>query len=376
MLRQNFQLPMRLILLIVQILFAASLLRPFPTSAEDTNDRIAAQISRIQQTLRTNPITDPDLAPVVDSVSQDLTEASAALESGKFFLSLEKLLQAENLLSAARFPNEKTEAVKSSYPAFEAEWKTVSQTVTSVNQQSHAKDWSRSPAAVRALAETALARSVPLLDGGRGFALSTKPADGLFYLGQAQGEAASANFASSLTMQRNGAPFPLRSFLPELQALQRKTNQAFKPPRSVEFHQRFIALNSALKLAQELDAQKSYAGSLYQYLEAVRHFGMLEAAPVAVRNQPSLKEAASAAQKKFAGSKNDDSILQIFLGRAVSQIAHAEASAPSADDQWRSAKIILDSVVPAYFAAQKPAAVLAKSDAKTAQLTLVRWPYT
>jgi len=376
MLRQNFQPPMRLNLLVVQILFAASLLRAYPCSAEDTNERIAAEISRLQQTLRTNSITDPDLAPVVASVSQDLAEASAALESGELFLSLEKLLQAENLLSAARFPNEKAGAVKSSYPAFEAEWKTVSQTVASVNQRSRAKDWSRSPAAVRALAETALARSVPLLDGGRGFALSTKPADGLFYLGQAQGEAAFALFASSLSMQRNGAPFPLRSFLPELQALQRKTNQAFKPPRSVELHQRFIALNSALKLAQELDAQKSYAGSLYQYLEAVRHFGMLEAAPVRARNQPSLKEAAGAAQKEFAGAKNDDSILQIFLERAVSQIAHAEASAPSADDEWRSAQVTLDSVVPAYLAAQKPAAALAKSDAKTVQLTLVRWPYT
>jgi hypothetical protein len=263
----------------------------------------------------------------------------------------------------------------SGYAAFEARWKTVSQTVSSRNRESLERDGSRSPAIVRALTETAIARCVPLLDGGRGFAASTKPADGLLYVGQAQGEAAFAGFASSLVLERTGAPFPLRSFLPELQALQRKTSEAFQPPRSVQLHQRFIALNSALKLAQELDAQKSYAGALYQYLEATRHFAMLDAPPVEPAPQKRLEAEIAITQQKLCSAGFDGSIAALFLERAASQIDRPDGRAPS-PDEWRSAKVILDSVVPAYLAAQKPAGELPPAGAKAVQLTLVRWPYT
>ena len=76
------------------------------------------------------------------------------------------------------------------------------------------------------------------------------------------------------------------SILPELLALQQKANAAFQPPRSIDLHPRFIALNSTIKLARELDASKSYAGALYQYLEAARHYGMLFMPSVDAAQQP------------------------------------------------------------------------------------------
>jgi hypothetical protein len=352
-----------------------SLLRTSPAAAQDASDRVAAEISRLQRSLQTNPITDPDLAPAASSASGNLTDASAALRSGRLYLSLEKLLQAENLLQGARFAAEKAQTAKSGYPAFEAEWKTTSRRVSTLNRESQARDLSRAPGVLRALAETAIARTVPLLDGGRGFALSTRPADGLFYIGAAQGEAVFANFASSLFLSRDGDPLALRSFLPELQALQRKTDKAFRPPRSVQLHQRFIALNSALKLALELDAQKSYAGALYQYLEAARHFALLDAPPVEQAKQEGLKSQIFVTQQKLYSSGLDCSIAELFLERAASQINHPDGSVPSADE-WSSAQVILEHVVPAFLAAKKPAAALPQSNGKTLQLTLVRWPYT
>jgi len=358
-------------------ILVASLAVPGASSAvaQNANDRIAAEISRLEQSLKTNPITDPDFAPVASSASENLAEAFAALSSGKLYLSLEKLLLAEDLVGGARFPAENLATAGAGYAAFEAQWKTVSRTVSRRNRESLERDSSRSPAVVRALTETAVARCLPLLDGGRGFAASTKPADGLLYVGQAQGESAFAGFASSLVLDRSGAPFPLRSFLPELQALQRKTNQAFKPPRSVQLHQRFIALNSALKLAQELDAQKSYAGALYQYLEATRHFAMLDAPQLEPGRRKRLKEEISITKQRLSSAASDNSIAALFLERAASQIDHPDGSAPS-PDEWRSAQVILETVVPAYLAAQTPAAALPPSGAKTVQLTLVRWPYT
>jgi hypothetical protein len=344
-------------------------------SGQDAKSQIKTEIDRLQQSLKDRPITDADYAPLGSMASQSLLGAAAALESGKLYVSLEQLLQAEDFLQGGRYPVEKAEAVKSGLPAFEAEWEKVSQILTAYDREVRLKNWSASPAAVRALSETALGRSVLLLEGGRGFAVSTKPSDGLFYLGQAQGEAAFAKFSATLSLPRNAAPFQLRSYLPELQKLQQKTNAAFKPPRSIELHSRFIALNSALKLAEELDAQKFYAGALYQYLEATRHFGMLDAPPVEAARQSALKDALAGTLKKLTASKQDDSIAQLFLERAASQIAHADGS-PSTPDEWRSAQVILDQVLPAYRSAQKPAAPVQQASAKTVQLTLVRWPYT
>jgi ABC-type transporter MlaC component len=344
-------------------------------SGQDAKSQIRTEIDRLATSLKEKPITDPDYAPLSTIVSQSLQSAAAALDSGKLYMSLEQLLQAEDFLQGARFPVEKAEAVKSGLPAFEAEWKKVSQILTAYDREVRQKDWGSSPAAVRALSETALGRSVPLLKGGRGFAISTKPGDGLLYLGQAQGEAAFARFSATLALRRNSATFPLRSFLPELRKLQEKTNTAFVPPRSIQLHDRFIALNSTLKLAEELDAQKFYAGSLYQYLEATRHFAMLDAPPVEAARQSALKDAVAAALKKLADSKQDDSIAQLFLERATSQTAHADGSASTADE-WRSAQVILEQVIPAYREAQKPAAPLQLASGKAVQLTLVRWPYT
>jgi hypothetical protein len=363
----------KLLRFLVVSLLVANL--PALSSAQDATSQIQAEISRLQQSLKDQPISDPHLATVASSISSDLASAAKDLDSGRLYLSLEKLLQAEDLLWGARTNAERAEAVKSGYPAFEAEWNTVSQRLTDTNRATREKNWANSPAVVRALSETALGRSVPLLDGGRGFALSTQPSDGLFYLGQAEGEAAFARFASALTITSNASAFPLRSFLPELIKLQEKTNAAFRPPRSVQLHDRFIVLNSALKLAEELDAQKFYAGALYQYLEAARHFGMLDAPPVNAARQPALKAAIAEASKKFAASKRDDSMAQLFLQRAATQIAHADGSA-SSPDEFRSAQVILDLLIPAYLAASKPAAPIQQATAKTVQLTLVRWPYT
>jgi hypothetical protein len=345
------------------------------SKGQDAKSQIKSEIVRLQHSLKETPITDPDYASFGSMATQALQGSAAALESSKLYVSLEQLLQAEDFLQGARFPIEKAEAVKSGLPAFEAEWEKVSRILTADDRAVRQKNWSASPAAVRALTETALGRSVPLLEGGRGFAVSTKPSDGLFYLGQAQGEAAFAQFSSTLPLSRNAALFPLRSFLPELQKLQEKTNAAFKPPRSIQLHDRFIALNSALKLAEELDAQKSYAGALYQYLEATRHFGMLDAPLVEAARQSALKDAIAAALKNLAASKQDDSIAQLFLERATSQTAHADGSV-STPDEWRSAQVILDQVLPAYRAAQKLAAPIQLASGKTVDLTLVRWPYT
>jgi hypothetical protein len=102
---------------------------------------------------------------------------------------------------------------------------------------------------------------------------------------------------------------------------------------------------------------------------------MLDAAPLDAGEQAALKKDLAAAHKKLRAAKDDHSLAQMFLERADSQTARADGSSPSADD-WRSARIIVDQVLPAYFAAQTPASPLPQVAGKTVNITLVRWPYT
>jgi hypothetical protein len=348
---------------------------PILISAQDPKPQIKAEIERLQHSLKEKPVSDPDFASVNSMVDDALKSAVEALNSGKLYLSLEKLLQAEDLLQGARVIEEKSDAVKSGFPAFEEEWEKASKNLAALDKEARQRNWARAPVALQVLSESAQGKSIPLLEGSRGFATSTKPRDGLFYMGQAQGNAAFAKFTSTVSLAKSSAAFPLRSYLPELRKLQDKTNAAFKPPRSIELHSRFIALNSTLKLAEELDAQKFYAGALYQYLEASRHFGMLDTPPLDAAQQSTLKADIAATRKKLAASKQDDSLALLFVERAESQIVHSDGSAPSADE-WRSARVILNQVLPAYFAALKPASPLQQPSGKTVDITLVRWPYT
>src|SRR5262249_29775607 len=141
----------------------------------------------------------------------------------------------------------------------------------------------------------------------------------------------------------------------------------FKPPRSIELHSRFIALNATMKAARELDAAKLYAGALYQYLEATRNFGMLDVVPPEGAKLDELRQSVAAMRQKIAASKDDHSILQIFVERA---------EAAQSKDELRSALVIVDHVAPAYYASRKAPAQAVRASGKTIQLTLVRWPYT
>jgi hypothetical protein len=351
-----------------------------PVAAQSSAaSQIKSEISRLQQSIKDNPISDPNFKNLITTIVDTLNAAAASVDAGHLFLSLEKLGQAEDLLQGGRAVANSAEVEKNSLTAFEAHWGKVSLRLTALDKDAHAHDWKHSALAIRALAEAAQGKAIPLLEGGRGFATANGPKDGLFYVGQAEGEADFATFCARLNAPAKTTASPLRSLLPELHRLQEKTNAAFQPPKSIDLHPRFIALNSQIKLAEELDASRFYAGALYAYLDAVRHYGMLDAPPLDTAAQPQLKQDLSAASKKLAASSadnsTDDSIAQLFLERAVSYTTHPDGSAPTADE-WRGARVILDQVLPAYYDAQKPAAPLERASGKVVDITLVRWPYT
>ena len=361
-------------LLAAGLVFGSPLVLSLFAADQAVTARVAAEIQRIEEAGKKAGPSDSALAGTVSAAQNSLKSAGDALKSEQLYLTLERLVQATDLSEGVGELASMGGTV-TDMTAFEAEWGKTSREIATLSGHVRARNWGRSPAAIRALSEAAIGRSVPLLDGGRGFAVAMGPKDGLFYLGEARGQAKFADFCGSIPLVRKKSAWAARSLLPELLALQTKADAAFQPPRSIEQHPRFIALNSTIKLARELDSTKSYNGSLYQYLEAVRHFAMLDAAPVETARQASLKAAIQAEMAKLTASARDDSIPQLFLQRAAAQTAHPDGSAPSADE-WRSAQVILSEVLPAYAAAMKTAPSLTRTGGKTVDVTLVRWPYT
>jgi hypothetical protein len=356
--------------------FACCLILVLPAAGQDAVSQIKAEANRLQQSLKDKPVSIawfPNANSVIDGELKSVKEAA---DAGRVYLSLLQLEGVVQTLEGGRTAEEKkAETAKRGFPGFETEWKRVSLDVEALDQKARGRNWAEAPAAIRALSETAQAKAVPLLESGRGFATAQGPEEGLNYLGQAQGEAQFAEFCAALNLARKGTPNALRSMLPELQNLQDKTNVAFQPPRSIEFQSTFITLNSALKLGEELDAERLYAGALFQYLVAVWQYGLLDAVTPDPARQAELNRAMAQMQKQLEASAYDDSIAQIVLERAEADVRHADGSAPSQDD-WKSASVIVEQVLPAYFAAKQPPAALPRASGKAFDLTLVRWPYT
>ena len=188
-------------LLLLGVFLAPSL----PVAAKDAASQIKAEIGRLQQLTKDLPGGDKDFAEVPNMLNATLKAANDAANAGQIYLALERLGQAENLLYGARRAASKAEVEKGGYPAFESQWKTVSLRLTALDKEAHAKQWSGTPVAVRALAEAAQGRAIPLLEGGQGFAVATGPTNGLFYVGQAEGEADFAKFCATLSLAGKGS---------------------------------------------------------------------------------------------------------------------------------------------------------------------------
>jgi hypothetical protein len=334
-------------------------------SAGDVAKQIQAEIQRVRD-LASSGTPDPRFKDLPSHVETTLRYATEDVAAGNTYSALEKLSQASDLVGGMRVASNDAAVVKGGMPAFEIEWKNASRRVSAIKPVPPG-----TPAAIRALAETAHVQAIALLDGGRGFATSMQPKDGLFYLGEAQGLVQFASFCADLDQGRAAKPLTVRSLAPELRVLQDKTDAAFVPPQSIEKHPAFIGLNSAIKLATELDDAKFYAGALYRYLDAVRQYGMLNAGPVSASAQERLRTTIAAERRKIAGSRRDDSIREAWLERADSAIAHT----PN-DDVWKAAAVLVGQVLPAYDAALGAPSAVEARPTKAVEVTLVRWPYT
>ena len=94
------------------MLIAVSALSLPAVAKDSATSQIKAEIARLEQSIKDQPVTDKALAPLTVMAEDSLKGAAAAINSGKVYLALEKLGQAQDLLQGARTAADKTAVEK------------------------------------------------------------------------------------------------------------------------------------------------------------------------------------------------------------------------------------------------------------------------
>jgi hypothetical protein len=168
---------------------------PLPLSGQDAAGRIKSEVTRLRQSLKDNPVRDPEFAPLTIAAQDSLRDALDELNAGRIYLSLEKLVLGSDYLQAARAAVDKEEVERGGLSAFEAKWGKANLVLAKLDEEAASRDWSHGPAAIRALSEAAQGRTIPLLTGGRRFATATAPRMGLRTLARRRAKQSSRSFA-------------------------------------------------------------------------------------------------------------------------------------------------------------------------------------
>ena len=341
--------------------------------AQSSNAKVRAKIARMQEFAKVQPADDEYWKDLKPGVERYLMLADEALKAGRLYFAIEELGKANEYAAAYQFMKQGPATLTMS--GFESQWKKSSVQLAALDREAKQRKWAGVPIAVRALAESAQGQGPTLVEASRAYATVTSADSGYFYLGQATADEDFARFVHGLGVKSKSAGFAPRSIVPEIQKLQDKINAAFVPPRSIEKHKDFIHLNSTLKLAGELDAAQLYAGALYQYLQAVIQFELLDAKDVGADQQTALRDQIAAARKKVEGSRSDDSLAQMFVERAETLIGN-KGGKEASPEEWTNASVVVKTVLPAYYDALSSHAKMPERQKDAVTVTLVRWPYT
>ena len=315
---------------------------------------LAAEIHRWLDRVRDDRSKDETWVAVKGQAAPLLAGADDALRHGRRFLALQRLASARAYLAAGLFERDRSDA---SAAAFEREWTRAGR---SLKEAAGALDGVH-PAVARALSEAAISQSRVYYDSSLEYGRNTIPGEGLFYLGLAHAQREFASLAGGLLPRAASADPALRSLEPEIDALETRLLEAYRPPAAIEKHGDFIAASAVLKEARELDAAGRRYGALLKYLQAVQRIAALSpSAPVSSENN--VQENLRRLGARLAQSGRDDSIGELFV--------------ETAEDDPAKAAVLSAEVLPRYFAALEPAPAVPGKPAPRVTVTLVRWPYT
>ncbi len=350
------------------LLYATSLRAAAPEGPADPLER---ELARWVSYAETNPSRDELWTQVKGATGPALAQAGDALRAGRRLYAFQRLAAARSSLAAWTYVGGRPADERRDAARFEAEWTRMGKELgRDLGTPSPSALVGVSPAAFRAIGETALPQVRAYYESSLAYGRATSPESGLYYLGNAVAARELVTFCRQVTRSA-GQPAPsLRALDAELDALETEVLAAYRPPASIDRHSEFIGLGSALNEARELSALGLRHGALLRYLQAVQRLAPL-------KSRTPMLGARAAAERleswkaRLPGSGADHSIGELFL-----EAAEAELASAAAGDPLPVASAVVTEVLPRYLEALEPAAPKEPLPPAEVTVTLVRWPYT
>jgi hypothetical protein len=344
-------------------------------------DPLATEVARLDSFLRDNRATDELWQDVKTSTEPALARTQAALGAGRRWLALQRLGSVSVNLDAAAYVQQRPADQRKEVAAFEKEWERMGDALRKELAPLPVDALQGvTPAAVRAVGETALFQVRPFYESSLDYGRNTMPDAGLFYLGSAEAARDLATRSRTLSVPSNDGAPPLRGLAPEIDALEGKLLATYRPPVSIERRSDFIAASSTLNDARRLDAAGLRYGALLRYLQAALRTTALETSPAA--DLSVLRARLPEMERRLAAPGVDHTVGLIFLEAAEEDLSAAASPSPSPPaggappPPGATAAAVLADVLPRYFAALEPARPTAARPAAEVTVTLVRWPFT
>jgi hypothetical protein len=304
-------------------------------------NEISSAVARLRASMSSLKLEDADK----NSSADLLNRAEGALGRGYLFLSLHTLQSVWMTLDAQAYMEAKASVAKRGTAAFENDWRRLGRELAGKEKRLNSTAPSL-PATVRALIQISRLQSRPYYKSGRLYGLQTTLDLGFYYMGIASGNIDFALFCQRLPFASGRPPLKLRPLTDQLAEIEAETLNAYEQSDAKD-QARYNILNSRLKLASELDREKSLEGALQKYLEAVMTFGLITAPPVSADKLSSLKEQITASRARMSAPDQDHSIGHLFLEMAENAIASRQPETEA--DNVKRAAVILDQVLPRYF---------------------------
>lgn len=330
-----------------------------PATPRGPVDPLATEIARWSDALKNRKSSDETWQQMKETSAPYIAGAETALAAGQRGLALYQLARTRLYLAGAEFVGKRSASERNDMAALEAAWKRSGRTLAPDLSPPSARTLARvSPAIVRAVAEIAYPQVHNYYYASLDFARNTTAESGFYYLGLAHGQEELLSLCRSMSAAAAGAPLPLRSLGPELDALEKELVAAYRPPAAIDRHRDFIDAAGVLKEARELDGAGLLHGALLRYLQTVERVAQLRADRPKL-DAPLLHEL----EARLADASVDHSIARTLLEQARTGPPEALATAAS-------------EILPRYFAALELPKPVPPADAPEVTVTMVRWPYT
>ena len=320
------------------ILFLLLLFAP-AVRAQTAADQISAESTRLRKLLPTLSLADDQ----VSAYTNALNLIDTAAHSGNLFQAMNYLQRSRVELMTSDYLKAHANIEKEGMAAFDSEWSRVGKELAAKEKLLAPKEYSRQPAAIRALIEASLTQVQPYYQSGRLYGQNTTINAGLYYVGLAPANLDFALFCQQLKFDRSKPIAKLKSLSTDIEALEQTAIKAFQDPQNATKQRSFIVINSSLKMARELNAEKRYDGALKCYLDALLELGLVDATAPDSQRAVAIKNEAEALRTRLNAAVHDETIGIAYLEMAV---------AAQSDAAIKRAAVIVAKVLPGYLNAQ------------------------